>query len=198
MASHSQDNPHTLSTPKTSNSPQTEEEHLFSDIPYTLPHEELNQFRRITRAYARQIDVFPLALLLPRRKKIRRPMVESLDPVFVHTVEDLIDFSLTKIKHPLNLISKHQPETAPSPMIFSTIKSLTQNAQARDQMTWKITMIIAKKGENHLKIINLGWPYMLWLSLDEYITFPDIQKNYSLNLTMKPRDFLKTISKNSY
>jgi hypothetical protein len=36
MASHSQDNPHTLSTPKMSNSPQKEEENLFSDIPYVL------------------------------------------------------------------------------------------------------------------------------------------------------------------
>jgi hypothetical protein len=34
-------------------------------------------------------------------------MVKSPDQVFVHIVEDLIDFSLTKIKHPLNLI----PET---------------------------------------------------------------------------------------
>ena len=52
MASHSQDIPHTLSTPETSNSPQQEEEHIFPKIPYALPHEELNQFRRITRAYA--------------------------------------------------------------------------------------------------------------------------------------------------
>jgi hypothetical protein len=34
-------------------------------------------------------------------------MVESLDQVFVHTIEDLIDFSLAEIEHPLNLI----PET---------------------------------------------------------------------------------------
>jgi hypothetical protein len=34
-------------------------------------------------------------------------VVESPDQVFVHTVEDLIDFSLTEIEHPLNLI----PET---------------------------------------------------------------------------------------
>jgi hypothetical protein len=96
-----------LSTPETSNSPQPKEEHLFPKIPYTLPHEELNQFIRITRAYARQIGALPLAPLLPRRKQISKPVVESPDQVFVHTVEDLIDFSLTKIEHPLNLI----PET---------------------------------------------------------------------------------------
>jgi hypothetical protein len=31
-------------------------------------------------------------------------VVDTPDQVFVHTVEELIDFSLTKIKHPLNLI----------------------------------------------------------------------------------------------
>jgi hypothetical protein len=69
MAIHSQYSPHTLITPETSNSPQQEEENLFPEIPYALPHEELNQFRRITRAYARQIGALPLDLLLPHRKK---------------------------------------------------------------------------------------------------------------------------------
>jgi hypothetical protein len=40
--------------------------------------------------------------------------------------------------------------------------------------TWKITMNMINKGETHLKIINLGFLEMLWPSLDEYITFPDI------------------------
>jgi hypothetical protein len=35
-----------------SDSPQPEEELVFPDIPYALPHEELNKFRRLTRAYA--------------------------------------------------------------------------------------------------------------------------------------------------
>jgi hypothetical protein len=80
---------------------------MFPDIPYAPTHEELKQFRRITREYARQISAFPLTPLLPRRKQISRPVVESMDQVFVHTVEDLIYFTLTKIEHPLNLI----PET---------------------------------------------------------------------------------------
>jgi len=65
MDHHSQDNPNTLSTPEMSNSFQHKEEKLFPNIPYTLPHEELNQFKRITRAYARHINAFTLALLLP-------------------------------------------------------------------------------------------------------------------------------------
>jgi hypothetical protein len=35
-------------------------------------------------------------------------------------------------------------------------------------------MIIVDKGETHLRIINLGWPEMLWKSLDEYLTSTDI------------------------
>jgi hypothetical protein len=54
------------------------------------------------------------------------------------------------------------------------------------------------KGKTLLRIIKLGWKEMLSPSLDEYITFPNIQKSYSLNLTLKPQDCLKTISKNSY
>jgi hypothetical protein len=53
MAIHSQYNPYTESTLDTINSPQhEEEEHVFPEIPYALPHEDLNNFRRITKAYA--------------------------------------------------------------------------------------------------------------------------------------------------
>jgi hypothetical protein len=52
MDSHSQDNPNTLSTREMHKSPHQEEEHVFPEIPYALPHEELNQFRRIRRDYA--------------------------------------------------------------------------------------------------------------------------------------------------
>jgi hypothetical protein len=79
---------------------------LFPYIPYALPHEELNQFRRITRAYARQINVLSLALILPRRQKKSKPVVNTLDQVFLHTIEELIDFAITEIKHPLNIIPK--------------------------------------------------------------------------------------------
>ena len=69
MASHSQYIPHTKNTPDTSKSPQhEEEENFYPEIPYSLPHKELNKFRRITKAYARQIKELPLSPLLPRRK----------------------------------------------------------------------------------------------------------------------------------
>jgi hypothetical protein len=102
-----------------SNSPQPEEEKLYPDIPYALPHEELNQFRRITRAYARQIGALSLAPILPRRKQVRRPVVNTPNEVFVHTVEDLIDFAITEIEDPLNLIPETPADDVSEPNNFS-------------------------------------------------------------------------------
>jgi hypothetical protein len=45
--------------------------------------------------------------ILPQRKQVRRPVVNTPEEVFVHIVQDLVDFSLTEIEHPLDLI----PET---------------------------------------------------------------------------------------
>jgi hypothetical protein len=59
MASHSQDNPHTLSTLEMSNSPQQEEEHLFLEIPYALPHGELNQFKESQEITPNNLDHYP-------------------------------------------------------------------------------------------------------------------------------------------
>jgi hypothetical protein len=98
MVSHSTDKPHTLSTPKAGNSPQPEEEHFHPEIPYALPHEEVNQFRRIKRAYTRQISVLSSAPIPPQRKQQRRPVVITPDEVFIHSVEDLIDFAITEIQ----------------------------------------------------------------------------------------------------
>jgi hypothetical protein len=69
MDSHSQENPHTKNTPTTSNSSQHKEEKcVYPEIPYILPHEELNKFKKITRAYAQQIRESHLAPLIPLRK----------------------------------------------------------------------------------------------------------------------------------
>jgi hypothetical protein len=171
-----------------SNSPHPEEEHLFPDISYALPHEELNQFRRITKAYTRHIGAFPLAPILPRRQKISRPVVDTPDQVFMHTVEDLIDFTITKIKHPLNLI----PET-PSDDVFEPDDFLEEEEFNSGSKIWKTKMTMMKKGETHLITINLGWLETLWSSQGESITFPDIQRSYFLSLILRPRDCLKTI-----
>jgi hypothetical protein len=104
MARPSQDNTHTSSIPEMDNSPQPEEEPFHLEIPY----EEVNQFRRITRAYARKIGALSLAPILPRRNQQRRPVVSNPDEVFVHSVEDIMDFAITEIQEPLDMM----PETS--------------------------------------------------------------------------------------
>jgi hypothetical protein len=47
-------------------------------------------------------------------------------------------------------------------------------------------MTMMKRGETHCKTMILGWPRMLWPSMDEYITFHDTQRNYFLGLTPRP------------
>jgi hypothetical protein len=115
MASHPTDNPRLLSTPEADSSPHSEGEPFHPEIPYALPHEEVNQFRRITRAYARQIDMFPFTPILPRRKQQSRLVVSTPDEVFVHSVEDLIDFAITKIQEPLDLIPEMPADNISEP-----------------------------------------------------------------------------------
>jgi hypothetical protein len=64
----------------------------------------VNQFRRITRAYAQQISELSLAPLLPQRKQQIRLVVITLDEVFIHSIEYLIDFTIIEIQEPLDLI----------------------------------------------------------------------------------------------
>jgi hypothetical protein len=46
-------------------------------------------------------------------------MVNTPDQVFIHAVEDLIDFSLTEIKHPHNLIPETPTGNVSEPDDFS-------------------------------------------------------------------------------
>jgi hypothetical protein len=46
-------------------------------------------------------------------------MVDTLDQVFVHIVEDLIDFSITEIEHPLNLIPEMPTDDISEPYNIS-------------------------------------------------------------------------------
>jgi hypothetical protein len=106
MASHPTDNPPLPSTPKEDKSPHFEEGYLQPEINCALPHEEVNQFRRITKTYAKQISAFPFTPILPRRKQQSILVVSTPEKVLVHSVEDLIDFTINKIQETLDLIPK--------------------------------------------------------------------------------------------
>jgi hypothetical protein len=106
MVLHPIDNPLLPSNPEADNSPNSKEGPIHPEIPYALPHEEVNQFRRITRAYTWQIETFPFTPILPQRKEQSILVLITPDEVFVHFVKDLIYFVITKIQEPLDLIPK--------------------------------------------------------------------------------------------
>jgi hypothetical protein len=129
MDSHPKDNPRLLSTLEADNSPHSEEGPIHPEIPYALPHEEVNQFKRITRDNARRIGVFPFTPILPRRKQHSRLVVSTPDEVFVHSVEDLIDFVITKIQEPLDLIPETPVDDISKPNKFSEEEEFESNSK---------------------------------------------------------------------
>jgi hypothetical protein len=84
------------------------------EIPYTISQEEVNTFRRITRAYTRKIGALPLTPLLPRRRRMVKPVVSTPEHTFIHTVEYLVDFALIEIEQPLGLILDTPVVTPPA------------------------------------------------------------------------------------
>jgi hypothetical protein len=88
------------------------------EIPYAVSHEEFNTFKRISRAYSRKIGALPTTPLLPRRRRPVRPVVSTCELTLVHTVKDLVDFSLLKIEEPFDLIP-NTPTVTPPASYFS-------------------------------------------------------------------------------
>jgi hypothetical protein len=173
MSIHSQDIPHALSTPEMSKLSQKEEYNLFPKIPYALPHKDLNQFRIITRAYARQIGALPLALLLPHTKKVSRPVVDTPDQVFVHTVEDLIYFSLTKIEYRLYLILEVTFGNYSEPNNFFDEEGFNSECSVSGSDDMEDNNDHNEERGNPLNK-NQPWLAKDALSIHEYITFLDI------------------------
>jgi hypothetical protein len=121
MASHPTDNPLLLSTPKVGNSPKSEEEHFHPKILYAIPHEKVNQFKRITRAYARQIGALSLSPILPRRKQQSRPVVSTPEEILDNQPWLVGDVMVIPGRvhnlpwHPKKLLPEYDPETSGLP-----------------------------------------------------------------------------------
>ena len=71
---------------------------------FSIPVPKVNLFRRITRNYARQLQILPTAPLLPRRRRSYLPVNEVGDHVEVQTLEDLVDLPLSDIDGPVGQI----------------------------------------------------------------------------------------------
>jgi hypothetical protein len=56
-------------------------------------------------------------------------VVNTPDEVFVHTVEDLIDFVITEIEHPLNLIPETPADDVSEPNDFSEEEEFNSDSE---------------------------------------------------------------------
>ena len=95
--------------------------------------------------------MFPFTPILPRRKHQGKPVVSAPNEVFVHSVEDLIDFSITKIQEPLDLIPEMPADDIYEPNDFRKRKSLTLTPKI-----WKRKMVMRRREKFHFKTTNLG------------------------------------------
>jgi hypothetical protein len=59
-----------------------------------------------------------LAPILSQREKQSRPVASTPEEVFLHSVEDLIDFPITKIQEPLDLIPETPANNISEPNAF--------------------------------------------------------------------------------
>jgi hypothetical protein len=71
-----------------------------------------------------------LTPILPRRKQQSRPVVSTPDEVFVHSVEDLIDFAtITEIQEPLDLIPETPADNISEPNDCSEEEDLNSDSK---------------------------------------------------------------------
>jgi hypothetical protein len=74
-----------------------------------------------------------LALFLPHKKHTRRLVVDTPDHTFVHIVEYLIDFSLTKIYQPISFIPEIPLVNPPSSTYLSTYDSKYEESSSNSE-----------------------------------------------------------------
>ena len=80
---------------------------------YPVDNEVVDDIRRITMAYAKNIEGLPIIFVLPRREyqKKDRPQLEDL--VLVEDLEELVEVALQEFDQPLNQLDPDSPYCSP-------------------------------------------------------------------------------------
>ena len=80
---------------------------------YPVDNELVDDLRRITRAYAKNIGGLPIISILPRREyqKKDRPQLEDL--VLVEDLEELVEAALQEVDQPLDQLDLDSPYCSP-------------------------------------------------------------------------------------
>ena len=72
-------------------------EHLYS-----IDNEVVDDLRRFTREYAKNIGGLPIILVLPRREYRKKDLPQLEDSVLVEDLEEMVEAALQEVVQPLN------------------------------------------------------------------------------------------------
>ena len=80
---------------------------------YSVDNEVVNDLRRHTRAYVKNIGGLPIIPNFPRREYKRRDRPISEDSVLVGDLEELVETTLQEVVQPLNQVGPNTPYGSP-------------------------------------------------------------------------------------
>ena len=83
-------------------------EHLYS-----VDNEVVDDLRRFTRAYAKNIGGLPIIPILPRREYQKKYCPQLEDSVLVEDLEELVEAALHEVDQPLNQLGRDTPYYSP-------------------------------------------------------------------------------------
>ena len=80
---------------------------------YPIDNEVVDDLRRITRAYAKNIGGLPIILALWRREYHKKDCPQLEDSVLVEDLEELVETTLQEVVQPLNQLVPDSPHCSP-------------------------------------------------------------------------------------
>ena len=80
---------------------------------YPVDNEVVDDLRRITRAYVKNIGGLPIIFVLPRREYQKKDRPQLEDSVLVEYLEELVEAALQEVDQPLNQLDPDSPYCSP-------------------------------------------------------------------------------------
>ena len=80
---------------------------------YAVDNEVVDDLRRITRAYVKNIGGLPIISVLPRREYQKKDRPQLEDSVLVEYLEELVEPALQEVDQPLDQLDPDSPYCSP-------------------------------------------------------------------------------------
>ena len=80
---------------------------------YPVNKEVVDDLRRITRAYVKNIGGLPIISILPRREYKKKDFPQLEESVLVEDLEELVEAALEEVDQPLNQLYPDSPYFSP-------------------------------------------------------------------------------------